>query len=134
MFEVGGVAAIKAHRWFTKIPWTQLLRKQGNSTADNATAQASSRADLETGVRLLAAAYNMGGHLVRLGMYVCVAVPAPVVPACGDDADTRNFDEEFTKMDLSTSIVELEVRSAATQTPKWSLTGLRRPAAPTVGG
>lgn len=36
-------------------------------------------------------------------------VAAPVVPLCGDEADTRNFDEEFTKMDLSTSIVELEV-------------------------
>lgn len=29
MFEVGGVAAIKAHRWFGKIPWSNLLRKQG---------------------------------------------------------------------------------------------------------
>jgi hypothetical protein len=29
MFEVGGVAAIKAHRWFSKIPWNNLLRKQG---------------------------------------------------------------------------------------------------------
>lgn len=29
MFEVGGVAAIKAHRWFGKIPWNNLLRKQG---------------------------------------------------------------------------------------------------------
>lgn len=42
-------------------------------------------------------------------------VAAPVVPLCGDDADTRNFDEEFTKMDLSTSIVELEVPTPLTQ-------------------
>jgi hypothetical protein len=41
-------------------------------------------------------------------------VAAPVVPLCGDDSDTRNFDEEFTKMDLSTSIVELEVPTPLT--------------------
>lgn len=29
MFEMGGVAAIKSHRWFHKIPWAKLMRKQG---------------------------------------------------------------------------------------------------------
>jgi hypothetical protein len=41
------------------------------------------------------------------------AVPAPVVPAVSGEADTQNFDEEFTKMELSTSLVEIEVGSFA---------------------
>ncbi len=66
MFELGGVAALKAHRFFAKIDWQALLRKQ---------------------------------------------LPAPVLPELGDEADTSNFDEEFTKMDISLSLVEVEVRS-----------------------
>ncbi len=63
MFEVGGVAALKAQKFFRKIDWQLLFRKQ---------------------------------------------VPAPVVPELAHDCDTSNFDEEFTKMDLSLSLVEIE--------------------------
>jgi hypothetical protein len=40
------------------------------------------------------------------------SVPAPFIPPLGDDMDTRHFDEEFTKMDLSTSLVEMKDREA----------------------
>ena len=63
MFEVGGVAALKGQRFFKKIDWQLLVRKQ---------------------------------------------LPAPVVPPLASDCDTSNFDEEFTKMDLSLSLVEIE--------------------------
>lgn len=52
-------------------------------------------------------------------------MPAPVIPHLQDDLDTRNFDEEFTKMDLSTSIVELEVRSPLSHQTRSTVTDSR---------
>lgn len=63
MFEVGGVAALKATRFFKKIDWQLLLKKQ---------------------------------------------LPAPVIPPVAHECDTSNFDDEFTNMDLSLSLVEIE--------------------------
>lgn len=34
MFEVGGVSALKAHRFFNKIDWQLLVRKQGEDNKE----------------------------------------------------------------------------------------------------
>jgi len=47
--------------------------------------------------------------LLLLLLILLNTVAVPFIPNLENDMDTRNFDEEFTKMDLSTSLVELEV-------------------------
>ena len=97
MFEVGGVSALKAHRFFNKIDWQLLVKKQGKDMCG-----AVSR------VRTHDRHCNQLMVLAALFLFLPHAVPAPVIPVLESDYDTRNFDEEFTKMDLSLSLVEIE--------------------------